>query len=172
MAEVDESQVAFIDIETTGLDPARHDVWEIGMIVNGNEYEWQLPVQVGKADSAALRINRYYERVRTGAEMDSRPDAAYHIAKLTSGRMIVGAVPSFDVSFLEPMLRNQGYCPAWSHRLICVESLAAGAYKILPCGLGKLVEKMGISFDPMQAHTAIGDARLARAVFRAIYAGD
>lgn len=169
MAEVDESQVAYVDIETTGLDPIRHDIWEIGLIVDGQEYEWQLPVSVGKADSAALRINRYYERVKPHSDTASSPaNAAYNLARLTAGRHIVGAVPSFDVGFLEPWLRSYNYCSAWSHRLICVETLAAGKLGILPAGLGKMAEKLGVTVDPTAAHTAIGDARLARAVYQAV----
>jgi len=173
MATVDESQVAFLDLETTGLDPIKHEIWEIGLIVDSNEYEWQLPVRVGGADSAALRINRFYERVKPLSEVSHNGmEAAFLIAKLTAGRHIVGAVPSFDVGFLEPWLRSYNYCPAWSHRLICVETLAAGAYQIMPCGLSKIAERAGIDIETGQAHTALGDARTARAVFRAIYSHD
>ena len=37
----DQSQVAFIDTETGGLDPEDHPVWEIAVIVDGEEYVWQ-----------------------------------------------------------------------------------------------------------------------------------
>jgi DNA polymerase III epsilon subunit-like protein len=168
MAEVDESQVCFIDIETTGLDPQRHEIWEIGVIADGKEYEFHLPVTLSTADAAALRINRYYERVQ-GGKLNPE-NTAFEVARLTAGRMLVGAVPSFDAGFLDVFIRSRGYCPAWSHRLICVETLAAGKLGVMPAGLGKMAEKMGVPVDPTQAHTALGDARLAREIYRAVYA--
>lgn len=61
--------LAFVDTETTGLDPERHEVWEIAVIIRGHrtpgsdgEYLWQLLPDLAKAEPTALRINRYYER--------------------------------------------------------------------------------------------------------------
>ena len=59
--------LAFLDTETTGLDPDQHEVWEVGLILRdseGIEVErvWQLPVDLGKADAMALKIGRWYDR--------------------------------------------------------------------------------------------------------------
>lgn len=59
--------LAFIDTETTGLDPDQHEIWEVALILRdseGIEVErvWQLPVDLGKADPMALKIGRWYER--------------------------------------------------------------------------------------------------------------
>lgn len=35
------NHVAFVDTETTGLDPERHQVWEIAVIVDDEEHVWQ-----------------------------------------------------------------------------------------------------------------------------------
>ncbi len=61
--------LVFLDTETTGLDPDRHELWEIGCIVAGHrvgdyngEWWWQLQPNLATADPTGLRIGRYYER--------------------------------------------------------------------------------------------------------------
>jgi len=66
--------IAIVDCETTGLDPDRHEVWEVAVIIAGVEdeegkapadceYLWQLPVQnLDDAEPAALSLSRFYER--------------------------------------------------------------------------------------------------------------
>jgi hypothetical protein len=56
--------LVFVDTETTGLDPDRHEVYEIGLI-DGNGAElhlWISDAPLQTADPIALRIGRYYER--------------------------------------------------------------------------------------------------------------
>lgn len=58
--------LAFVDCETTGLHPVRHEIWEIGLILrkadSRAEYVWQLPVDLSRADVIALNIGRFHER--------------------------------------------------------------------------------------------------------------
>jgi len=61
--------LVFLDTETTGLDPDRHEIWEIGCIVSGHrdadsngEWLWQLKPNLAMADPTGLRIGRFYER--------------------------------------------------------------------------------------------------------------
>jgi DNA polymerase III epsilon subunit-like protein len=61
------TKLVFIDTETLGLDPERHELWEVAMIVREDgtdtEWVWQFEVRhLGDADPIALRINRYHER--------------------------------------------------------------------------------------------------------------
>ena len=70
------STLAFVDTETTGLDPHRHEIWEVGLILRHGTtlddgttswgpdegYLWQLPVNLAAADLIALNIGRYGER--------------------------------------------------------------------------------------------------------------
>ena len=60
-------RIVFVDIETTGLDPHRHDVWEIAAIVRDPgqldvEHCWMIRPDLVASDPAALRISRYYQR--------------------------------------------------------------------------------------------------------------
>lgn len=171
---VDESKVVFIDLETTGLDPAQHEIWEVGLIVDGQECEWQLPVNLAKADPGALRVNRYYERNVGRRELADQPSAgavAAEVARLSAGRHLVGAVPSFDAAFLAPFLRSHGQCHAWHYHLVDVEALIAGKIGMPPpWNSNELSQKVGVDPAQFDRHTALGDARWARALFQVVFA--
>lgn len=161
--------VAYVDIETTGLDPERHEVWEVALIVDGHEYEWMVQPSLITAEPQALKVGRFHERRPLNIGMWANPfTVATTVARLTNGRHLVGAVPSFDAAFLDRFLRKHGEAPTWSHRLLCVETLAAAHLRMLPEGLRKMAEKLGLEVDQATHHTALGDARLARDVFELI----
>lgn len=142
--------VCFVDTETTGLDPDRHDIWEVGLIdVAGVEHRWFLPVALGGADAVALNIGGYHDRHLEGFNVDrtalirkrpkgtrvSSPDwqavmprslFAHQFARLTWGCHLAGAVISFDEERLRRLLRAHGQAPGWHYHLVDVEALAAG----------------------------------------------
>lgn len=161
--------VIWIDTETTGLDPARHDLWEIATVEeDGTEHLWRVKPDLTVADPGALRVNGFYDRT---AQLDIDtwsfpPVAANGIAYVTAGKILAGAVPSFDAAFLDVFLRRYGYCPAWSHRLLCVETYAAGRLGTLPVSLSDTAQVLGVPL-PEGRHSALVDARLARDVYLA-----
>jgi hypothetical protein len=147
--------LAFIDTETTGLDPVRHEIWEVGMILRGDdwrrEYVWQLPVDLGRADVIAMNIGGIRQRrgqqgtssfhpgpdafvdeqpKDAGPPMVLHPDAlpwwAEMFSRLTWGVHVIGAVPSFDHERLSRLLRRHHSIAGWHYHLIDVEALAAG----------------------------------------------
>jgi DNA polymerase III epsilon subunit-like protein len=141
--------VAFLDIESTGLDPDRHDIWEIGLVVPDEvfdeTFEAMLPANVAQADPGALRVGRFYERrapllehggsvaeicmVRADgnnwAKASSR-DVAQFIAVKLAGRTLVNCVPWFDDRFLARWLNRHGQQVSWDYHLLDVESMALG----------------------------------------------
>jgi len=173
--------VIFVDTETTGLEPDRHEVWEIALIEeDGTEHEWRIkPQRLYDADPGALRVNHFYER-KAAVEHDaffsklSRDTVAWEVARLTSGKHLVGAVPSFDANFLERFLRLQGYAHAWHYHLVDVEALAAGKLGYPPpWNSNDLSKALGldlIDFGPK--HTAIADTRWAKAMYDAVFEGE
>lgn len=165
--------LVFVDTETTGLDPDRHEIWEIALIYPHRgtwaEYERQIHVSLRNAEPGALRINRYYERF-DGKRAFHAMEVAESIARLTAGKHLVGAVPDFDARFMEKMLRDAGYAPAWHYHLVDVESLAAGALRLEPPWKSDdLGRALGVppSLEE-ERHTALGDARWAKRLYDAV----
>ena len=192
-------RIVFVDIETTGLDPHRHDVWEIAAIVRDPgqldvEHCWMIRPDLVASDPAALRISRYYQRTAgpglhaTGdAIVTAGPDEglppqelhttdariAAELAKILDGATLAGACPQFDAGFLGLWLRQRDEAPAWRHRLLDVESLAAGARRESGHlrGLAALAETWGVACPEELRHTALADAQMARDLYDAVIHG-
>ena len=195
----DPKQVVFLDCETSGLDPNRHQVWEVGLIVDGVEFRNMLSIIETRADLIALNIGGYHERhphgrnyakTNPGAWPSSlgpktAPTVAKAVAQLTHGRHLVGAVPNFDAAFLTKLLTEHGYLPSWHYHLIDVEALMVGRLSLhanrmewtnagdeipLPWKSRELATAVGVDSDAPEfaQHTALGDARWAKACFEAV----
>ncbi len=198
------TRLIFLDTETTGLDPARHEPWEIGLIVrqpdaDDRELLWQLWPNLATADPNGLRIGRFYERIRIGPipgaarlivdsdDPDVTPgrtqpltaaaDVANRLTKLLDSAHVVGAVPNFDENMLRPWLARNGQCWTAHYHLIDVEALAVGylARRLdgprPPWDSDVLSAALGVTAPVEERHTALGDARWARAIYDQIMDG-
>lgn len=100
--------IAFIDVETTGLDPDVHELIEVAAI----RVDWttlQLvavpvtakirPKRLDLADPGALEVNGYSDEA--WADAVELGEALGRIAPVIEGAMIAGHNPFFDWSFLE-----------------------------------------------------------------------
>lgn len=113
-----------------------------------------------------------------------KPDAAWcrYFQRLTAGLHLAGAVVSFDEERLRRLLRSHGVVPRWHYHIIDVEALAVGglAYQRQALGTDGLFDPsppwnstdlsraVGVDPDQFDRHTALGDARWARAVYLAV----
>lgn len=179
-----------LDLETTGLDPERHEAWEVGLVdlKTNAEYLWEFPVQDLKAaEAGALQVNGYYERCSTSLEAGglvtrlrgsvqgtvdpgtAQPeDAVFEIAKATAGQKILGCSVHFDLRFLEKLLVFYGAAPAWHHRVLDLGSFAAGVLGYdRPLASVELARTVSPNDN---AHTALGDARWNVTVYRNLVA--
>jgi hypothetical protein len=187
------AQLAFVDVESTGVDADRHELWEMGLILREDgedrEYAWQVVPGMAAADPAALRIGGYYQRCRVSRSQPgsgwtlhhpgamSGPDLAAHIAAevahLLDGAVLVAANVGFDAAFLDRFLRRHNHAPAWNYHLLEIESYAAGALRMEPpWKLDRFLDAFGIKVAEEDRHTALGDARAARDLYSACLNSD
>lgn len=189
------TKLAFVDTETTGLDPDLHEIWEVGLILRDEdgdtEYHWFLPVDLGRADAFALNIGHFHERWQSSKLGKSFMESATHLTKfapkfaqLTRGCHLVGNVISFDEERLRKLLRYNGACPEWHYHLIDVEALAVGylagvghnhdgagekSCHTPPWKSDDLTVALGVPAPSDEVrHTAMGDARVVRDMYDAI----
>lgn len=178
----------FLDTETTGLSPRRGaQIWELALINGDRILEYQLPVDLTRADTMALRIGGFYARrpiptlgINRGtvcAWRDGGADGkwqfgltakyfAAEVAAKLDGAHLVGANPAFDAMFIEAWLNKHGQAATWDHHLVDVEERVAALYGLSAgIGLRKSAELLGLEVDTEQTHTALYDAQLAKRVF-------
>lgn len=174
------TKLAFVDTETTGLNPERHEIWEVALVLREDhapetdartstttEHVWQLDVDLGRADLIALNVGHFQERRASREALTYTPHFLEDFIDLTWGAHLVGAVPSFDAERLERLARRHGFCPGWHYHLVDVEAVAAGALGFRPPWKSEeLSGSLGVAVPSGEdRHTALGDARWARDLY-------
>jgi DNA polymerase III epsilon subunit-like protein len=143
-------RVIFCDTETTGLDPERHELWEVGFIVydtdlmenpeDGLSFNFLVePVFLEDAEPGALRTNHFYQRTygltysETPDHMDAKGESwsdpfslARYLALAFEDALVIGNNPAFDETFLGKFLRQHSQQLANFHRKINVVDMGLG----------------------------------------------
>lgn len=162
-------ELIFIDLETTGLDPSRHAVWEIAWADEDSDVtSFMVPLDFAgcdRADPEALRIGDFDARYRPH---DDALILEGLLRERTRGATIVGANPAFDTAFLAARWDER----PWHHRLIDIETYAMPILGLArPVGLADLVGIIGNRLGVRIAapdHTAAQDVRTVRAAWRTL----
>ena len=176
-----ESILAFLDVETTGLDPQKHEVIQIGIVLakqiarEGNlgpiiekieEIEIKIkPERIEDAEEEALRINGYTE-----AEWMFAPDlknAMEFISKKLEGTIQVSHNLTFDAAFLERCFEKSGMENKMARYKLDTISIAFARLYNRPdvkYSLRYLCELFQIKNE--NAHTALADARALYLVYK------
>lgn len=138
--------LAFIDTETTGLDPRKHDAWEIAVILRRPgatdlEYLFQIRTSLAQADPKALEINQHERRfavpdgefaieISTATPDEVTPlseaDLMHDLMTILDGAMLVGSNPAFDDRFLSKIFHEAGLTPRWHYRTVDIATMAVG----------------------------------------------
>ena len=189
--KLSERPVAFIDTETTGLDPNRHEVIEVAVVFDDDVFRrvgapWAMqlrreepdvavwhtrirPERIEDAEPKALEVNGY--RADLWADAPTLDEVVTTLVALLTREgadpVIVGHNVSFDRDFLNSALRRAGSKSKVSHH--AVDTVALCYEHLVPCGLESLsldnVRRfMGI--PTASAHAALKDALDAREVYR------
>lgn len=141
------TDIVFLDLETTGLDPQRHTITEMGPIdPDGREREIWISLnatELRDADAIALQINHYYERRQYHSSFQRQLGDASRAHQVVSntpehrvtwavaltaqldGVILAGNNVKFDQAFLEAWLRRHGACPTWDYHVLDVPTYAA-----------------------------------------------
>jgi DNA polymerase-3 subunit epsilon len=158
-----EAPLAFVDLEMTGLDPAKDRVLEVciervcGGVVEEEVVSLVQPeggafgnAHIHGIDPAAVAL------APTFAALAERIEAAL------SGAIVVAHAAAWDVAFLEAELARAGR-PAHIEHYLDTLTLSRRAFALPSHRLSALCEAFGI--PPGQAHRAASDVAALRAVF-------
>ncbi|OGZ07360.1 MAG: hypothetical protein A3C93_02880 [Candidatus Lloydbacteria bacterium RIFCSPHIGHO2_02_FULL_54_17] len=169
-------KLAFLDIETTGLDPYRHEVIEVGIVLAEqkkdlfgkqslelvSEHEFKLkPAHIETADLKALEVSKFHER-DWGTAM-GQVEGLRAVAEVLNGAVFVAQNVSFDWSFLRKAGNEYGidFEKAVHCHKLDLASMAFGKLydepKLSRFSLRELTEYFGVK--NANAHTALADAR-------------
>lgn len=171
--------VAFVDTETLGLDADINPVWEVALILpDDTERVWQIyrtQREISLAHPIALEMTKFNERYKR-EESSSEWSFMCEFSALTQGLHLAGAVISFDEERLRRMAWQHGIEVLWHYHIIDVEALAIGHLAGLrygekiapPWKSDELTAAMGITVPEESKHTALGDARWAKAIYEKV----
>lgn len=156
--------LCFIDIETSGLDPARNQIHEITIIrTSGNSkpevFSATFTVAPELWDAHARELHSH--RHSPAPPLMGLNEAAKKICEITKGCVLVGNNTQFDASWVAQLLRHQGLRPQWHYQVEDVEARIAQALKLGPAPFDSEAMSRAIGVDPLQfdRHTSAGDAR-------------
>jgi oligoribonuclease (3'-5' exoribonuclease) len=167
-----------VDIETTGLDPQRHEIWEIACVrvKDGARIGWKLPFyKLAEAEPSALLVGDFYAngcpdpdyckstvksfynsgKRRIEPETSLPGAVAEEVAKFLNGATLLGCSVHFDAEFLRAWLSQRNQCATWHHRHLDLGSFAAGAWGAKSALSGKA---MSDRYPNPDAHNAMADA--------------
>lgn len=184
--------ILFLDTEATGLDPALDGLWELAVIrrePDGTETEYEWFVNAHVPSRAALLP----EPFKTDYATRYRPDLAITGSRLVleldalcrDRPYIVGAVPSFDMNRIGRLRERFGFTTPdpWHYHLKDVENVAIGFLNgLAAAGDRRAIVALSQDLDDSDAislavgvdpadfarHTALGDARWAKAIYDAV----
>lgn len=175
--------LAFIDLETTGLNPEKHEIIEIGCIIAKQipqavggakveiieEFELKVrPEHIETAEPEALRVNGYNDADWLFA-VDLKK-AIEMLAEKTKDCVMVGLNVAFDSEFLDHAFFKTGVKNEMHFHKIEVMSMAfAKLYHeadVQRFSLHYLAEHFGVKNE--NAHTALADIRTTFEVYKKI----
>lgn len=165
---------SFIDTETTGLDPSKHELLEISILREKSppthaEYDMWItykikPERIEDASPQALKINGYTPE----DWVDAVPfaEVAEEIAALLTDCLVVGHNVDFDLNFINAALRRAGVEAKISYHKLDTTTLA---YEHLhqkgldSLSLASVCKHLGVT--NAGAHTASADVYRCREAF-------
>lgn len=165
--------LAFIDIELTGLDLIKHEIIEIGCIITTpnfeilEEFEIKIkPKRIKEADPVSLKINHYNETEWKGA--CSLEEGIKIFSEKVRDCIMVGHNVAFDFEFLDYAFSKTGVKNTLHYHKLDTISLAWAKLNkntdIEHFSLRDLCLHFGI--NNQNAHSALSDARATLELYK------
>jgi len=161
-----------IDVETTGLDPARHACIELGAVLLDEELEtvWEFSSLICPEPGAEVCAEALGVSGITLAEaLAAEPAAAVVrrfedlVAQETAPLVLAGWNVWFDVSFLKVLYQQAGLSWRFGHRFLDVQSIVSFFFDFREAPQARTVEKY---LSEVQSHRATADARQTAKLLR------
>lgn len=166
-----------LDLETTGLDPTRHEIIEIAAVIleqPGLEirdtFEAKIkPERMELADPEALQVNGYCVEDWVGAR--PRKEALEEFLAKTESSVLCGQNVAYDFAFLRKAFADHGIPFRYHHHIVDVMSMAYLHWYQHPTlkryGLTEMTETFRI--DRGRAHRAMDDVKATYEVLKKIF---
>lgn len=157
---------AFVDVETTGLDPIENEMLEFAALKGDEILNFKIkPRRMHTAHPKALEVNGYKEE-NWGDALDIA-EAAPKIAAFLKDAVIVGHNVRFDMDFISQFLKEAGVNVRLDYHL--VDTVTIAYIKLVPLGLDSLSLKnvcqfVGIQPEP-EVHRALAGAKTCKAIY-------
>lgn len=165
----------FVDVETTGLDPTKHEIIEVsarrtspdGETILG-EYTAKIrPTNLAVAEPKALQINGYTEEGWAPEKCVDQPTVVTQLHRLAQNCVLVGHNVSFDEGFLRALFAKSGLQPPWGYHKVDTVALAWPLYVTKPdlegVSLAKLAKYLELPMQP--THRAGADVAACHALY-------
>lgn len=158
--------LAFVDIETTGLDILKHEIVAIGCVITTSdleileEFELKIkPEHIENADPVALKVNKYNEE--DWAFAYSLPEAMQILSDKIKDCIMVGQNVAFDSSFLDYNFLKTNIQNTFHYHRLDTISIAWSKFHNDESFIHFSLREMCKYFDIKNenAHTALSDAR-------------
>lgn len=171
----------FVDLETTGTTPGKHEIIEIGAVRAAPEPPYAIeaefevkvePQRLFDADPEALKVNRFNEGEWRGALPEA--EAVRQFIEFAAGGRIWGWNVSFERVFLEPAINRAGFTAdrlnidyVWFDLkvLFMLWAKLQGREKELGPRFGLSTARPLFKITDTGAHRALPDARATYEVF-------
>jgi len=168
MPALREKPLAFLDTETTGLVPGRHEVIEVAVMVGDRLYHWMVrPERLGDAEPKALEVNGYARSPERWEGARTMKEVGPEIMAALKGAVVVGHNVGFDLDMLAGHMRKVGLNPHLPYHKVDTVTLAYT--RLAPLGLDKLsldTIRAFLGWSKEEAHTAVKDVMDTERLYR------
>lgn len=168
MPTLREKPLAFLDTETTGLTPGRHEVIEVAVLVGDRLYHWMVrPERLEDAEPKALEVNGYARFPERWEGAKTMREVGPEIMAALKGAVVVGHNVGFDLDMLNAHMRKVGLNPHLPYHKVDTVTLAYT--RLAPLGLEKLsldTIRAFLGWSKEGAHTAAKDVMDTERLYR------